>query len=814
MRLQVIFIDDKMIIIMSQLFSKSTFRSIIRNKYNWINIFGLTVSISVFMAIFLYIQNEYSYEKHHEKLNNLYRIEQFQKFGETRNMCGAPPPLSLVITKDIPEIELSTRYIKNNEVIIELPDGSKLGESDIIFADKAFLKMFTFPVVKGSPDGDLDQPYMAVITEEVSTKYFGSQNPIGKILKLNNGFDFEVRAVVKQLSKKSHLNFNILISFNTLLSLNGPEIVTEDWFSNWTKHYVLINQNANVASINEKLKDYLKKYQGEESENELYLKPVRDIHLNSTVVDETANVGSAQNVTIFSLIAFMIIIVACINYINLTTAYSTIRGKEVGIHKVNGADRTKLIFRFLGESFIISVISLILGVILTEFIFPYFNQLVNRNIEINYLGNWQFYLTSFLICGVITLISGIYPAFLLANFKATEVLKGTYQGGQKKGTFRRILVIFQFFISVSLVISTIFLVKQLNFMSNSDLGYDKDNVLIIDISSPSDQKLNQFKSEIEVSSDILMVTSSDYLPMNSHNWTGFTWEGAGEEEFIRMNINYVGPEFLDVYDIPLNTGTGFTPEQSEQDQLYVIINEQAVKEMGWDDDDVLGRKILWFVDYRTRYEKEATVAGIVNDYHYLSKHHSIKPLIMPLLNNDASGSRISIKLISKPQKETLGFIETKFQEIFDSELWNYQFADNIVHSQYDKENRMSQLVLVLTVIGIIIAITGLYGLTSFITNQRVKEIGIRKVMGASLSSILYIISKELLIMLALANLIAWPLAYLLVLNWLQNFEYQIEIQPYVFILATAITFILAIITVGFKILKTTFRNPVEALRYE
>ena len=211
---------------MNYLFSKSTFRGIFRNKYNWINIFGLTVSISMFMTIFLYIQNEYSYEKHHEKLNDIFRIEQFQEFGETRNMCGAPPPLSLVITEDIPEIQLSTRYVKNNEALIELPDGSKLGESNIVFADKSFLEIFTYPVIKGSYDGDLDQPYMAVITEQVAEKYFGSQSPIGKILKYNNGFDFEIKAVVKQLSNNSHLNFNILISFNTILSLSGPEIVT------------------------------------------------------------------------------------------------------------------------------------------------------------------------------------------------------------------------------------------------------------------------------------------------------------------------------------------------------------------------------------------------------------------------------------------------------------------------------------------------------------------------------------------------------------------------------------------------------------
>ena len=799
---------------MNFVFNKVTIRSIFRNKYNWINIIGLTVSISVFMTIFLYIQNELSYEKQHENLNNIYRIEQFRKDGdEFRNMCGAPPPLSLVIAEDIPEIIVSTRKVEISTALIGLPDGSKIDEQDIIFADKSFLEIFTYPVIYGNPDGNLNQPYMAVITEEVAHKYFGSGNAVGKVLKFNNGFDIEVKAVVKKLSDNSHLNFNILISFNTLLSLNGPEVVIEDWHSNWTKHYVLVHQNSSLDAINGKLERYLKKYQGEESENILYLKPLKDIHLKSSVIDETTLVGNTQNVMIFSIIAFLILIVACINYINLTTAYSSVRSKEVGIRKINGANRINLVFTFIGESFVIVLISLILAAILSEFVTPYFNKLINRNIEINYIKNWEYLAVMLSLCILVTIISGVYPAVLLSKFSSTEILKSTYFGGNKKSALRRLLVVFQFFISISLVTSTIFLVKQLNFLTNKDLGYNTDKVIIIHLANPSKQKSDQFRMEVEQNTDIHSVSISDYLPMNSTNWTRFSWEGAQENEYLKMNINYVDPGFTNVYDISIQSGNGFTVEQTDHEQLYVLLNEKAVNEIGWKN-DVIGKKIFWAVDYRTRYLKVAIVAGVVSDYHYLSKHYSINPIIMPLFNQEATGSNISIKLNSNNHKESLKFLELNFKKIYDDELWNYRYADNVVQSLYDNESRMGQLVIVLTVVAIIIAIMGLYGLTSFITNQRIKEIGIRKVMGASISSILYIISKDLLIMLLIANIIAWPVAYIQILNWLQNFEYHINIDFYVFALATLFSFILALMTVGIKILKASNKNPVEALRYE
>jgi len=799
---------------MSFFINKILFRNIIKNRYNWINIFGLTISTAVFISIFLFIQNEYSFEKHHKNLNSIYRVEQFQKDGEKiQNLCGAPPPLSLVITEDIPEVKSTTRYVKNEGALIELPDGSKISEEDIIFADKSFFEIFSYPVVYGNPIDNLDQPYMAVITEELAHKYFGSEKAVGKILKYNNGFDIEIQAVVKQLSKNSHLNFNIFISFNTILSLNGPEIVTDDWFSNWTIHYVLINKNSSIENLNATLENYLQKYQGEQSENTLYLKPLKDIHLKSTVTDETAQVGNVQTVTIFSIIAILILVVACINYINLATAYSAIRGKEVGIRKVNGANQIGLVMKFLGESFFIVVISLFLAVILSEFMISYFNYLIDRNLEINLLTNRPLIILFVFLCFSLTLLTGIYPAIILSKFKAVDVLKKSYFGANRKSYFRRILVVFQFFISVALIISTIFLLKQLSFLKNKDLGYNKEQVVIIYLTNNSNQKFQQFRNELEVKSDIKLISTSDYLPMNSSNWTGFSWENALEDDYLRMNINYIDPNFVNVYDIQIQSGSGFTEELTNQEQLYVLLNQKAIKEIGWED-DVIGKKIVWSVDYRTRNPKEAIIAGVVEDFHYLSKHHEISPMIMPLMNQESIGSIISVKLTSEYNKESLANIETVFNEIYNDEMWNYQFADEVVQGQYNNESKMSQLIAFFTLIAIVIGIMGLYGLISFTTNQRVKEIGIRKVLGANMSSLVYTISREFIIMLIIANIIAWPITYIQVSNWLQNFEYHIEINLYVFFIGTLLSLLIAFLAVGVKIIKSSMKNPVDALRYE
>ena len=775
---------------------------------------GLSLGMAVFMTLFLYIQNEYSFERSHKNLNQIYRVEQIKKDGDqVRKKSGAPPPLSLAIVNDFPEIKRSTRFVKNNTSIVELPGGSKIGEKDIIFADVSFLEIFTYPVIKGDYDGNLNEPFMAMITRETAEKYFGHENAVGKTLKINNAYDVEVRSVVEKPSENSHLNFNILISFNTILSLAGPEIVLEDWYSNWTYHFLLVDEEASINSLNAKLADYLKKYQGEESENILYITPLRDMHLKSAVIDDFAIVGDIQNVTIYSIIGILILMIAVVNYINLTTAYSTVRSKEVGIRKTTGASRGILIKQFLGESYLTAFLSLIIAAILLEFIVPYFNTLVNRSLDVDYLDNQLFTLIFIGIALLTGILSGFYPAILLSRFSPTTVLRSNFISGYKNPLFRKVLVVFQFFISVALISTAIFFIKQLNFLKNKELGFDKEEIIFINLSQSDQQKLDQFRTELTSLSSINYIGCSDYLPMNSTNWTVFTWEGASDDDYMKMNINYIDPQFLNVYNIQLISGSGFTREMADQDQLYVLLNEKAVKDIGWQGDAV-GKKIRWMVDYRTRNPKEAIVAGVTSDFHYLPKHQPINPLIMPLLNKDVSGSSISVKLTTSDINTTLNKIENVFKDIYPEEIWNFEFTNQVIDQLYREESNLSQLVKLFTGIAILITTMGLFGLISFSTNQRIKEIGIRKVMGANVYNVVGLLSKEMALLLIIANILAWPSAFFLIKSWLQNFVYHIDINIYIFIGATILSFLIALLTAGFKILRAASTNPVKSLRYE
>ncbi|MCK5705223.1 MAG: ABC transporter permease, partial [Cyclobacteriaceae bacterium] len=414
--------------------------------------FGVSLGIAVFMTLSLFIQNENSYEKSHINLNNIYRLEQTRKDGDAiRKMCGTPPPLSLVIDKDIAGIKKCTRMTGQQSGVIRQEDGTKTTVDNIIFADKEFLEVFTYPVVHGVPGGNLDQPFMAVITKEYSKRIFGTENSIGERIWHNNRVEIEIQSVVEQLSDNSHLNFSILISFETLVSIAGEEIINQDWGSNWPHNYVLLDKKISPETVNSNLDEYLKKYQGESSENRLYLKPLKDIHLHSDVVDEFAQTGSYQNNLIYVVIAILIILIACINYINLTIAYSAARIKEIGIRKVIGANRKNLIGQLMGESSISILISMFIALILIELFIPFFNTLVNRNLYVNYQENWQFITLFISISLGLGLITGLLPAKTISGFQPLSMARKIMFEGMKGLYFRYGLVLFQFFITISLI---------------------------------------------------------------------------------------------------------------------------------------------------------------------------------------------------------------------------------------------------------------------------------------------------------------------------------------------------------------------------
>jgi putative ABC transport system permease protein len=795
---------------MNYIHKNLAFRRLKKNKYIWINIVGLSLGIAVFMTLFLFLQNENSYEKVHQNSDRIYRIEQNKKEGDVyRKTCGIPTPLSLVIDQDIPGIEASTRMIDQHSAVLQLEDGSQVRVEDIIFADKEFLEMFSYPVIHGAADGNLDQPHMAVITEKFSRQLFGIDNSVGRKIRYGSDPEIEIQSVVKQLSKNTHLNFSLLISFETDVSSDE----TGGWYDNWSHSYVLLDENNSADNINGQLAHYLKKYQGEESENILYLKPLGDIHSRSEVTDEYALVGSYQNNLIYVIIAILIILIACINYINLTVAHSAARIKEIGIRKVIGANRKQLIKQLLGESGISIIISTLLALILIELFLPIFNSLVNRNLGVDYLNNWSFFTVFISISLAIGLITGFIPAKTMSGFHPLSMASNSIKKGKKGLYFRYGLVLFQFFISISLIACTLLLFKQYNFLKNANLGYDKEHVLTIGLTNPDIQKFRQFKIESEKLPGIKRVDCSDYLPMSSSNYTGFKWAGAKDDESLKMNINYVGPEFTDVYDIKLVNGTGFRMEMSERDQIYVLLNEAAVKEIGWKDDPI-GKELTWPVDYRGMDTKKGIVAGITENFHYLSKHQPINSLIMPLLHLDNAGWNLSIKLLPGNMKEQVASLEQVFKTAYPEELFNFQFADDIINDLYNSEQKMSSLVFSLTLIAIVIAIMGLIGLVSYTASEKTKEIGIRKVNGASTGSIVTLLSRDFAKLLFLGFVLSCPISWYIMEVWLQQFAYQTPISWWIFSLTLGGILLISFFSISFQTIKAALKNPVDALRYE
>lgn len=796
------------------MYKKLAFRRLKKNKYIWINILGLSLGVAVFMTLFLFIQHENSFEKTHTNLDNIYRLEQIKKDGNSiRKLCGTPPPLALVIDQDIPGISKSTRMVGQHSAVIATEDGTKNIVDDIIFAEESYTEIFTYPIIQGAVNGQLDQPNMAIVSEEYAKILFGEGNAIGKKIIYDNGIDLEIQSVAHIPSENSHMNFSLLISFETLVSLNGEEIVNEDWNSNWCRNFILLDESIAAENVNQNLSQYLQKYQGEESENTLYLKPLADIHLRSDVVDEFVQVGSYQNNLVYIVIAILIIVIASINYINLTIAYASERIKEIGIRKVIGANKKTVLGQLLGESTISILISTFIALILIELFLPIFNGLVNRSLSVNYMDNWQFITLFVLICIGVGMLTGFIPAKTISGFEPLSMTKKVMLKGRKGLYFRYGLVLFQFFISISLISCTLLLFKQYNFIKNKDLGYKKDNILLLNITNPDKQTFYQFKTELEKLPAVDKVDYSDYLPMRSTNWTMFTWKGAAEDEYIKMNINYVGPEFLEVYDIEIINGTGFEPEMVEREQKYVVLNETAVKEMGWKDDPV-GKEIRWQVDYRTRDVKTAKVAGITKDFHHLSKHQAISPLIMPLINQDGTGSTLSIKLSKGQLQSRIESIREVFTGIYPEETFNFQFADEVINNLYQTEHKMGKLVLSLTFLAITIAVMGLIGLITYTANQKTKEIGIRKVNGAGTFHIMKLISMDFAKLLVIGFLISCPLSILVMNIWLRNFAYQTSISWWIFALTFVNIMLISLLSISFQTIKAAVKNPVDALRYE
>jgi ABC-type antimicrobial peptide transport system permease subunit len=769
-----------------------------------INVAGLAIGMTCCFLILLWVLDELSFDRFHENSSELYRavVKVINDNGITTTVYG-PTPLGPGLQGEFPEVVDFTRYLPAPQ--LSLRHGDSVFNEKIMWVDPGFFRIFSFPAIAGDLEKALDTPLSLVITRRIAKKYFGTDKEIvGKILKMNNQYDYEVKAVIEDVPSNSHLDFDILAPF-TNLKYAGWQM--ENWVIPNTNTYVQLQENVPYKDFNEKIVKFIEGHMTSFTFSEdLFLQPLTEIHLHSDFAGDRSRLGNITHVYILSIIAIFILVIACINFMNLSTARSANRVKEIGIRKVVGAHRTHLIAQFYGESIFLSVVALLIALALAMLLLPSFNTLSGKELSLDLTSNWQVILGTGLITFFTGIIAGSYPAFFLSAFKPIRVLGGSSRSGAKSVILRKILVVLQFALSVLLIISTAIVYGQLQFIKNKDLGYEKDNVLMIPMISGKklDKSHDTLKNELLKNPKVLGVTASSQNPTNSEAATiAFTWRGKNPDAQILLHANSVTIDYPSTLKMEIIEGRGYSSEIASDRSGKVLLNEEAVKVMGFE--NPVGETINYF-----KYKTE--VIGVVKNFHFQPVHKKIEPMLMGTW--PIRGGYTIVKLHPDQMAETIGFVKKTWGKIYPTDPFDYHFLDEDYDRLYRADERMGTLLNYFSVLAIFVACLGLFGLASFTTEQRTKEIGIRKVLGASTAGIVVLLSTDFLKLVLIANIISWPIAYYFMNNWLQDFAYRININWLIFLVATVLSLIIALITVSFKTTKASMANPVESLRYE
>ncbi len=791
-------------------------RNLIKHGSNTIvNILGLSFGLAIFIALALYIQFELSFDNFHENADRLYRVEQIMNEGNRiERMAGCPTPLWQALKNDFPEIESSMRFIATTSLLelnLTAVDGSVI-KAKGCYVEEDFLQQFTFPLVHGNPNEALLEPLSVVLSESVARKLFTKDNPVGEVYEIN-GVDFEITGVMEDMPKNSHLQFDVLLSVKTIEELYGADSFTA-WGDNWVSIYVVLFPGHDIENFRNKIRYKLKEYFYEETLNELDVRPIKEIHLYANLRWDYAVQGNIRNVYILAAIAGFILIMAGVNFTNLSVAQSSVRSKEVALRKINGGQRRLLLTQFLGESLLITLFALFIGFVLFESILPLFNRITGQSIDFHYFQNISLFLFIIIVGLLLGLLAGLYPAILISRFSPLAIFRTQPTQGSKNPILRKLLITVQFFISVALIIGTIGVARQAYYLKNKDLGYNPELVIRIPLNDTSVTKINTFRSELLKYPGIVSGSVHDYRVCESTNWTRISWEGAQDEEFIRINVNYADQHYLDTYEMTLVEGKGFSDPQPGEGEAEdeVILNEAAVKSLEFD--DPIGKKIRYGGDYRRYTAMMPTIVGVVQDYHFLSVRNTITPFMIRPYQNRLVGRSISFRVEGNALQESMKLIETKFAEFFPEDTYDYEFVDEYHARMYTVEDQLSKIVFTLAVIAIIIACLGVYGLVAFTTAKRTKEVGIRKVMGARFFSISRLFAREFMILLIAANILAWPAAYFLVKNWLQNFPYRVDFSVIPYVIALLLSLFFTLMSMLYHTFRSSRLNTAECLRYE
>lgn len=792
-----------------------TLRNLWRQKgYSVINILGLAIGFAAFILIFIHIIDELSYDKFHKNADRIYRVSvDGMVAGDILNVALSAAPTGETMVREIPQILTSTRVDPFPQSVHFSFEDKNFYQEGLLFVDSTFFDVFSFNLIRGNPDRVLVNPYSLVLTESVAVKFFGNKDPIGQSIRMNNNANFTITGIVEDPPSNSHFGFEALASFTTMIEMNGEEAYRH-WGSLSLYTYVLLAKDAAPAEIEKSFPDlYLKHMEDLSTLDNIsfdpYLQALTSIHLHSDLMAELETNSDISYVYAFLAIAIFILLIGCINFMNLSTARSIKRSKEVGLRKVVGAHKLQLIIQFIGESLIFSFVALIAGLILVEISLPTFNYLLDKDLSISLFSSWNPVLLLIALAFIVGVIAGSYPAFYLSSFKPIKVLKGYLTQRSGKSTVRNVLVVTQFSISIFLIICTGLVFYQLNYVSNKKLGFSKEQVLIIPLRGDAlFDKASLLKNELKNLSCVSDVSSSRFVPGRDMDGSGFVPEGYDETNPIIIFNNQVDHDYLKTMNMNLLLGRDFSREYST-DSLSVIINETLQKKLGWT--EPLNKKIVGFG--RTG-PFELSVVGVVEDFHFRSLHDVIEPSLMFL--GPSNNRFLNVKLMPGDQQQSLQMIQEKWKELESSMAFDYYFLEEDYDSLYKAEQRVGEIFFYFTLIAIIIACLGLFGLASYNAEQKRKEIGIRKALGSSVQMIILMLSKQFTRLVILANVLAWPIAYFFMTEWLSNFAYSIRILDnwWIFILSAFVALAIALITVSYQAIKAAVVNPIDAIKYE
>ena len=793
---------------------KVALRNILRNKvYSFINIIGLAIGLAGFILITILIKNELSYDSFHKKSERIYRVVEIQnqeKIGKIK-VAVTMGPLAKAIKDYFPGVENTTRMVPSPASFCKIGDNG-FYEKNISFADPSIFDIFTIPFIEGDPETALASPFSIVLTQSAAYKYFGNNDPLGKTITMSSIFgtnDYKITGLIKDYPKNSNMYFTMLGSYSTM-----EHYVSwlNQWDTNTLATFVLLKQGISPKQIDEQFTRFIHHYippdpqTGEQSDLKMYLQPLRDFHLYSgDIVYQTYrnNQGSISTVYIFSAIAFFILLIACINFMNLATARSAKRIKEIAMRKVLGSGRKSLIYQFIGEAIVVSLMGFLLSILLVEVFLPYFKDIFDGRIITAFQNNFTFLLELIGITIVVGILSGVYPAIFLAKFQPAESLKGSLPAKFKGAYLRKILVISQFAIAITLFICTGIVFSQMNYVRNKDLGFNKEQILYLPIRSKDTRdKLNLLKYELSKNSNIVNVAASGGLFGASGSEGTETVVGTNGRLRMMMRRSFVDFNYIKTMQMKIVKGRDFSLSHPLDSTQSVIINEAAVRKFGWA--NPIGKQFEG--------EPVKTVIGVVKDFNFFSLHSKIGPLIMSI--NPDQFYYLLVRVKPENISSTVTFVQKTWSKIIPDKPFDYSFLDQYFNDIYKSDERTGQMFGFFSALAILIACLGLFGLAAYTAEQRVKEIGIRKVLGASVSNIVFMISKDFIKLVLISGIIAVPISYLAMNSWLQDFAYRVKIEPVIFFLATLLAFIIAFVTISSQAIKAARSNPVKSLRYE